>query len=82
MVDYQGQMCPAGRALHRPAANLLFEYATIGCPMRTGMNWSIQDTEAAIKVGHHICALNTEALKQLQVEVSEKEMKGQAWVVL
>ena len=32
----QGQKCPAGRALQHPVADSLMEYATVGCPTKTG----------------------------------------------
>ena len=71
-------MCPAGRALCHPAAKSLMEHATVGCPTRTGKDWSIPDLEAQIFVGPHISALDPEAMGQLKAEVTEKESKGQA----
>ena len=41
--EYVGQMCPAGLALHHPAAATLLEYATQGCPCKTGRPWTIQE---------------------------------------
>ena len=38
--------------------------------------------DAAIEVGPHISTLDSEAMEQLQLEVSEKKVKGQARVVL
>ena len=79
---HRGQMCPAGLALDHPAADLLMEYATVGCPTKTGKNWTMADLEDAIEVGPHVSALDPEAMAQLQAEVYEKEALGQAKVVL
>ena len=35
---YRNSMCPTGRALHHPSAETLREWATFGCPTRTGRN--------------------------------------------
>ena len=66
-------MCLAGLAFDHPAADLLMEYATIGCPTKTGKNWTMTDLEDAIEVGPHVSALDPEAMAQLQAEVYEKE---------
>ena len=58
------------------------KYATVGCPTKTGNNWSMDNLEEAINVGPHVSALNPEAMEQLQSEVEEKEAQGQAKVVL
>ena len=76
-------MCPAGLALYHPAADLLMEYATVGCPTKTGKKWSMGDLEeASIEVGPHVSALGPEAMDQLQSKVKEKETLGQAKVVM
>ena len=36
VANARGGMCPTGMALHHPAAGLLRQYATAGCPPRTG----------------------------------------------
>ena len=81
-TDHRGQMCPSGLVLEYPAADLLMEYATVGCPTKTGKDWTMQDLEEAIDVGSHVSALDPEAMAQLQPEVKEKEALGQAKVVL
>ena len=58
------------------------EYVTIGCPTKTGKCWTMEDLEAAIKVGPHISVLDLEAMEKLQAEAAEKEALGQAKVVL
>ena len=52
------------------------EYATVRCPTKTGKSWTMEDIEAAIKVGPHVLALDPEAMEQLQLEVAEKEALG------
>ena len=42
----------------------------------------MQDLEDTINVGPHVSALDPEAMAQLQAEVKEKEVLGQAKVVL
>ena len=71
-VAYGGQMCPTQRALYHPAAKLLVEYATIGCPTRTCKDLLIQDLEAAIEVGPQISVLDPKVMGQLQAEVADK----------
>ena len=38
--SYRNAMCPTGQALGHPAAQLLQEYAGMGCPVRTGRPWT------------------------------------------
>ena len=73
---------PSRARLKHPAADLLMDYATIGCPTKTGKNWTMTDLEEAINAGSHVSALDPEAMEQLQMEVAEKEVLGQAKVVL
>jgi len=35
---YRNSMCPTGRALNHPASDIFREWATLGCPTRTGCN--------------------------------------------
>jgi hypothetical protein len=75
-------MCPSGEALHHPAAALLSEYATTGCPVETGQNWTMEQLEAAVERGPHSSALVPEAMKQHAEELEIKIQKGQAKVML
>ena len=50
-------MCPTGLALHYPAAELLLQYATQGCPTNTGKQWTKEQMVAAIEGGPHAPAL-------------------------
>ena len=81
VTNHRNNMCPAGLALHHPAATLLTSYATLGCPTQTGNPWSITEMKAAILRGPHASALEPEAAQQLWMEVEEKVRKGQARIV-
>ena len=78
---HRNNMCPARLALHHPAAKLLTEYATLGCPTQTGQCWSLDQIQAAIERGPHASALHPAAVQQLHLEIEEKVQKGQARVV-
>ena len=82
LAHHRNNMCPSGLALHHPAAHLLTEYATLGCPTNTGRNWSVREMQAAIDRGPHVSALDPDAMLQLQSEVAEKVSNGQARLVL
>ena len=58
------------------------EYATVGCPTKTGKDLTMKDLGEAIDIGPHVLALNPEAMAQLQSEAREKEAPRQAKVVL
>ena len=74
-------MCPRGLALHHPAAPLLIDFATLGCPTETGQPWTIPQMQAAIDRGPHKSTLLEDARTQLRAEVMEKITKGQAKLV-
>ena len=46
-------MCPTGHALQHPAAGLLQEWATFGCPMKTGKPWLKTKIWEAVARGPH-----------------------------
>lgn len=78
---HRNEMAPGNLALYHPAADLLLDYATKGCPTRTGKFWSTEEMEAAIARGPHPSALQPDALRQLRQETLEKVEKGQARLV-
>ncbi len=78
---HRNNMCPSGVALQHPAASLLLQYATKGCPVMTGKPWTISQMQAAIDKGPHQSALSPDAIAQLQEEVHEKVRNGQARLV-
>ena len=79
--SFKGGICPAGLALHHPAEDKLLKYATLGCPTKTGRNWTKAEMEEAIENGPHASALDPEAKLQLYEEVLAKQEKGQCRVV-
>ena len=78
---HQGEMCPSGLALHHPAANLLKEWATYGCPTKMGQPWTILQMQEAVDQGPHWSALSDEAIAHFQAEVVKKVKMGQATLV-
>ncbi len=74
-------MCPTGRALNHPAATLLREWSTLGCPTRTGRHWTKGEIWAAVERGPHRSATSPEALKHFEEEIKEKLHKNQARLV-
>ncbi len=74
-------MCPSGLALHHPAAPLLKEWATYGCPASTGRPWTKDKMQEAIDQGPYRSALSKEALAHFKTEVNEKVKMGQAKVI-
>ncbi|KAL7533277.1 hypothetical protein ACHAWF_011989 [Thalassiosira exigua] len=81
-ASYRGQMCPGGLALEHPAADILLEYATGGCPAQTGRQWTREMLEAAVEKGPHKSAMEPEAMAYIQQEVEAKEKRGQAKVFI
>jgi hypothetical protein len=56
--EWKGSMCPSNLALHHPAAAKLLQYATGGCPCKTGKPWTKKQMWAAIARGPHISAFS------------------------
>jgi len=81
LETHRGEMCPSGLALHHPAADILKEWATYGCPTRTGKPWTRAEMQAAIERGPHRSALSDEAIAHFKAEVDEKVRIGQAKLV-
>lgn len=74
-------MQPRGPALEHPAADLLNNYATNGCPVDCGPAWSMQQLLLLLKRGPHISGKNPEAAAFLREETEEKVRQGYARVV-
>jgi hypothetical protein len=68
-------------ALHHPAASLLKEWATYGCPTRTGRPWTKEEMQEAVDQGPHQSALSDEAIAHFRAEVDDKIKSGQARLV-
>jgi len=75
-VKIRGLMCPRLRALEHPAAPLLKEYASQGCPVDVGRNWTLEELEAAVEKGPHSSSLEPDAIEQIQMEAKEKVKQG------
>ena len=78
---YRNSMCPTGRALCHPAADTLREWATFGCPTRTGRNWSKEEMWEAVERGRHRSATSPDAIEHFAAEIKEKLRTKQARVV-
>ena len=65
-------MCPQGLALHHPAAETLLQYASKGCPIKTGLAWTRDEIKAAVHKGPHVLALDSKAMDIMAAEVEEK----------
>jgi hypothetical protein len=75
-------MCPNGQALHHPAAKLLKDWATFGCPTKTGKPWSKSEICKAIERGPHCSALSPDAIAHFTAEADKKVQTNQARLVL
>jgi hypothetical protein len=75
---HHNSMCPAGRALQHPAAKLLKDWATFGCPTKTSKPWSTTKIWEAVERGPHRLALLPEAIKHFAAEAAEKVRTKQA----
>ena len=78
---YVGSMCPTNLALEHPAAATLLEYASGGCPTKTGKNWSREMIEEAVHRGPHVSATTPEAIEYFKSEIKQKVETGQARIV-
>ena len=59
---HRNNMCPLGLAVHHPAYETLKRYATEGCPLKTGQDWTKEDINAAVMRGPHESALSEEVI--------------------
>ena len=61
---------------------MLAEWATLGCPTKTGQPWKKEEMwEAAVR-GLHQSALSPDALQHFATEAEQKVCMGQAKLVL
>ncbi len=51
LLNHPGKMCPSWLALHHPAADLLKEWSTYGCPTCTGKPWTKAEIQEAVDRG-------------------------------
>ena len=59
---HQNNMCPSGLAVHHPAYETLQKYATGGCSVKTGRNWTKEEIHVAVMRGPHESALEEEVI--------------------
>ena len=72
---------PSGLAVHHPAYEKLQKYATGGCPVKTGQNWTKEEIHAAAMRGPHESDLVGEAIAHFTAEAKEKVALDQARLV-
>jgi hypothetical protein len=78
---HRNLMCPVGRALKHLAAKVLKEWATFGCPTRTGKPWTKTKIWEVVAQGPHRLALSLEAIAHFKAEAMEKVRTKQARLV-
>jgi hypothetical protein len=81
LETHRGEMCPFVLALLHPAADLLKEWATYGCPTKTGTPWTQEQMQAVVDRGPHWSALTGDAITHFRAEVDKKVKRGQAKLV-
>ena len=74
-------MCPLGLKVHHPAYEILKIYATEGCPVKTGQNWTKEEINGAVMRGTHESALSEEVIAHFAAEAKEKLASNQARLV-
>ena len=77
-----GLMWPRGTIANaHPAAKMLHQFSSSGCPLNSGQPWTTQQIIAAIKRGPHISAKDPTAAQCLHKETEEKVQSGYAKIV-
>ncbi len=79
-VEMRGLVYPRHRACNHPAAPILKEYASRGCPVEVGRNWTMAELEAAVKRGPHVSAMKDDAIAKIQIEARQKAARGFATI--
>jgi len=79
---FRGLMQPHPSIQHHPAFPLLFQYATQGCPVDCGPQWTSEQLNATVRQGAHPSARSPEAQACLREETLEKVQQGFARLVL
>ena len=78
---HQNKMCLSGLAVHQPAYETFKRYATVGCPVNTGRNWTKEEIHAAVMMGPHESALAEEEISHFAAEAKGKVASNQARLV-
>ena len=74
-------MWPTKYAMQHNAAPTLTKYATHGCPVNCGEDWTTEQINMALKYGAHPSAKVPEALKCLIAEAQTKVANGFAKII-
>ena len=61
-----------GLEVHHPTYETLMEYATGGCPVKTGRNWTKEEIHAAVMRGPNESDLIEEAIAHFSAEEKGK----------
>ena len=69
-------MRPRNQALVHPAAEELLRYATTGCPVDCGRNWTLHEMQTAIDHGAHKSARDPVAAKSCRREALDRAAEG------
>ena len=72
---------PVRLAVHHPAYETLLGYATRGCPVNTGRNWTKEEIHAAIIRGPHESALIDKYIANFSTEANGKVASNWACLV-
>lgn len=80
-IGKSGLMWPRGLAKLHPAAPLLDEYNSNGCPVNIGEAWSTEHIIQALKQGPHVSAKDPLPAKVLRQETMDKVKESFAKIV-
>ena len=80
-IQHRNNMCPSGVAVHHPAYAKLLEYASKGCPVKTGHNWSKEEIHAAVMRGPHESDFSKESIAHFAAEEKAKMASKQLHLV-
>ena len=69
-------MYPKNKVLRHPAGEELLKYATEGYPVNCGKDWTVNQLEAAIKMGPCTLASTLKVAKACRKEALEQVNKG------
>jgi len=74
-------MKPDQAIQYHPAFDMLMGYATAGCPVDCGPEWSLEHIHAAVARGPHISAKSPETAASICAEMLEKVAQGYARII-
>ena len=68
----KNNMCPSGLGVHHPIYEMLIEYATNGCPVKTSRNWTKEEIHEAVMRVPHEYVLSEEGIANFSAEAKGK----------